>query len=81
MAYCCDLTIAADHSIFSQNGPRVASPTGGYPVSHLAGIIGHKRAREMWMLHGFRPARSDRQPFRDFFNKGALVRFAEKRPL
>lgn len=50
MAYCCDFTIAADHSIFGQNGPRVASPAGGYPVSHLAGIIGHKRAREMWML-------------------------------
>lgn len=50
MAYCCDFTIAAEHSIFGQNGPRVASPAAGYPVSHLAGIIGHKRAREMWML-------------------------------
>lgn len=50
IAYCCDFTIAADHSIFGQNGPRVASPAGGYPVTHLAGIIGHKRAREMWML-------------------------------
>lgn len=50
MAYCCDFTIAAEHSIFGQNGPRVASPAGGYPVSHLAGIVGHKRAREMWML-------------------------------
>jgi len=50
LAYCCDLTIASDHAIFGQNGPRVASPAGGYPVAHLAGIIGHKRAREMWML-------------------------------
>ena len=50
MAYCCDFTIASEHSIFGQNGPRVASPAGGYPVAHLAGIIGHKRAREMWML-------------------------------
>ena len=50
LAYCCDLTIASEHSIFGQNGPRVASPAGGYPVAHLAGIIGHKRAREMWML-------------------------------
>lgn len=50
LAYCCDFTIAAEHSIFGQNGPRVASPAGGYPVAHLAGIIGHKRAREMWML-------------------------------
>lgn len=29
IAYCCDFTIAADHSIFGQNGPRVASPAGG----------------------------------------------------
>ena len=50
MAYCCDFTIAAEHSIFGQNGPRVGSPAGGYPVAHLAGIIGHKRARELWML-------------------------------
>jgi 2-ketocyclohexanecarboxyl-CoA hydrolase len=50
MAYFCDFTIAAEHSIFGQNGPRVGSPAAGYPVSHLAGIVGHKRAREMWML-------------------------------
>ena len=50
MAYFCDFTIAADHSIFGQNGPRIGSPAAGYPVMHLAGIIGHKRAREMWML-------------------------------
>lgn len=50
LAYFCDFTIAAEHSIFGQNGPRVASPAGGYVVAHLAGIIGHKRAREMWML-------------------------------
>ena len=50
LAYFCDFTIASDTSIFGQNGPRVASPAGGYVVSHLASIIGHKRAREMWML-------------------------------
>lgn len=50
LAYVCDLTIASEHSIFGQNGARVASPAGGYPVAHAAGIIGHKRAREMWML-------------------------------
>ena len=50
LAYFCDFTIASDKSIFGQNGPRVASPAGGYVVSHLASIIGHKRAREMWML-------------------------------
>ena len=50
LAYCCDFTIAADHSIFGQNGPRVGSPAGGYVVAHAASVIGHKRAREMWML-------------------------------
>jgi 2-ketocyclohexanecarboxyl-CoA hydrolase len=50
LAYFCDVTIAAEHSIFGQNGPRVASPAGGYVVSHLASLLGHKRAREMWML-------------------------------
>jgi len=50
LAYFCDFTIAADHSIFGQNGPRVGSPAGGYVVSHLASVVGHKRAREIWML-------------------------------
>lgn len=50
LAYICDFTIAAEHSTFGQNGPRVGSPAGGYVVSHLAAILGHKRAREMWML-------------------------------
>jgi naphthoate synthase/2-ketocyclohexanecarboxyl-CoA hydrolase len=50
LAYFCDITIAAEHARFGQNGPRVASPAGGYMVAHLANIVGHKRAREMWML-------------------------------
>jgi len=50
IAYFCDLTIAAEHAIFGQNGPRVGSAAAGHYVSHAAGIIGHKRAREMWML-------------------------------
>ncbi|WP_298213877.1 enoyl-CoA hydratase-related protein [Acidocella sp.] len=50
IAYFCDLTIAADHAIFGQNGPRVGSPAGGYIVSHAANVLGHKRARELWML-------------------------------
>ena len=49
MAYFCDLTIASDNSIFGQNGPRVGSPAGGAIVAHSANILGHKRAREMWM--------------------------------
>lgn len=50
LAYFCDFTIAADHSIFGQNGPRVGSPAGGHIVAHLANVLGHKRARELWML-------------------------------
>lgn len=50
LQYFCDFTIAAEHAIFGQNGPRVGSPAGGRSVAHLANILGHKRAREMWML-------------------------------
>ena len=42
----CDLTIAADHSIFGQVGPRVGSFDGGYGASYLARIVGQKKARE-----------------------------------
>ena len=50
LAYFCDITIAAEHAIFGQNGPRVGSPAAGYMVSHSANILGHKRARELWLL-------------------------------
>jgi len=50
IAYFCDFTVAADHAIFGQNGPRVGSPAGGYIVAHAANVLGHKRARELWML-------------------------------
>jgi len=50
IAYFCDFTIAAEHAIFGQNGPRVGSPAGGHIVAHSASVLGHKRAREMWML-------------------------------
>jgi len=50
LAYFCDFTVAAEHAIFGQNGPRVGSPAGGYFVAHSANILGHKRARELWML-------------------------------
>ena len=50
LAYYCDFTIASENSIFGQNGPRVGSPATGATVNYSARIIGHKRAREMWML-------------------------------
>jgi dihydroxynaphthoic acid synthetase len=50
LAYLCDFTIAADHAVFGQNGPRVASPAQGWLVSYLVRVVGAKRAREIWML-------------------------------
>lgn len=49
-AYFCDFTIAADHAIFGQSEPRVAHPASGPAVNYVARIVGHKRARELWML-------------------------------
>lgn len=46
----CDLTIAADNARFGQTGPRVGSFDAGYGASHLARIVGHKKAREIWYL-------------------------------
>ena len=46
----CDLTIAADNARFGQTGPRVGSFDAGYGAAHLARIVGHKRAREIWFL-------------------------------
>ncbi len=50
IAYFCDISIAAEHAIFGQNGPRVGSPASGHIVSYLANVVGHKRAREMWLM-------------------------------
>jgi 2-ketocyclohexanecarboxyl-CoA hydrolase len=46
----CDLSIAADTSIFGQTGPRVGSVDPGYGTAYLARIVGEKRAREIWYL-------------------------------
>ncbi len=46
----CDFSIASDNASFGQAGPRVGSMASGYVVSHLAQVIGMKRAKEMWML-------------------------------
>jgi dihydroxynaphthoic acid synthetase len=50
VAYCCDLTIAADNARFAQNGPRVGSPATGWPIQYAIRVVGAKKAREMWML-------------------------------
>jgi len=46
----CDLTIAADNAIFGQVGPRVGSFDGGFGASLLAGLVGPKKAKEIWFL-------------------------------
>lgn len=46
----CDLTIAADHAVFGQAGPRVGSFDAGFGTAYLARILGEKRAREVWYL-------------------------------
>jgi naphthoate synthase len=46
----CDLSIAADHAVFGQTGPRVGSFDAGYGATLLARIVGHKKAREIWYL-------------------------------
>jgi 2-ketocyclohexanecarboxyl-CoA hydrolase len=44
----CDLTIAAEHAMFGQAGPKVGSFDAGFGTAYLARIIGDKRAREVW---------------------------------
>ena len=46
----CDLTIAAENARFGQVGPRVGSFDGGFGAGLLAGIVGVKRAKEVWFL-------------------------------
>jgi len=47
----CDLTIAsAEHAIFRQTDPDVASFDSGYGSAYLARQIGQKRAREIFFL-------------------------------
>jgi naphthoate synthase len=46
----CDLTIAADNARFGQVGPRVGSFDGGYGAGLLAGMVGPKKAKEIWFL-------------------------------
>lgn len=46
----CDLSIAAEHAKFGQNGPRVGSFDAGWGTGVLARIVGEKRAREIWYM-------------------------------
>lgn len=42
--------IAADNAVFGQTGPKVGSFDAGYGSTHMAAIVGQKKAREMWFL-------------------------------
>ncbi len=46
----CDLSIAAEHAIFGQTGPRVGSVDAGHGTGYLARVVGEKKAREIWYL-------------------------------
>jgi naphthoate synthase len=46
----CDLTIAADNARFGQTGPKVGSFDGGFGASVLSGLVGPKKAKEIWFL-------------------------------
>ncbi|KAF8072883.1 TSTA3 [Scenedesmus sp. PABB004] len=46
----CDITIAADNAVFGQTGPKVGSFDAGYGSTHMARLVGQKKAREMWFL-------------------------------
>ena len=46
----CDLSLAADNSVFGQTGPKVGSFDGGFGASYLARVVGPKKAREIWFL-------------------------------
>jgi naphthoate synthase len=45
-----DITLASDLSVFGQTGPRMGSFDAGYGSTHMARLIGQKRAREFWFL-------------------------------
>jgi naphthoate synthase len=45
-----DLTLAGEDAIFGQSGPRMGSFDAGYGSTHMARLVGQKRAREMWFL-------------------------------
>jgi dihydroxynaphthoic acid synthetase len=49
LAAVCDIAIAAENAKFGQVGPRVGSFDAGWGT-HLANLIGERRAREMWFF-------------------------------
>ena len=52
-----DLTLAGENAIFGQTGPRMGSVDAGYGSTHMARLVGQKRAREIWFLCRFYSAK------------------------
>lgn len=48
-----DITIAGSDAVFGQTGSRMGSFDAGYGSTHMARLIGQKKAREMWFLCRF----------------------------
>jgi len=46
----CDLSIASENAVFGQAGPMVGSFDGGLGALDLMGVVGEKKAREIWYL-------------------------------
>ena len=45
--------IAAENGVFGQTGPKVGSFDAGYGSTHMARLVGQKKAREIWFLARF----------------------------
>ena len=48
-----DITLAGDDAVFGQTGPRMGSFDAGYGSTHMARLVGQKKAREIWFLCRF----------------------------
>lgn len=49
--------IAAENAVFGQTGPKVGSFDAGYGSTHMARLVGQKKAREIWFLSRLYDAR------------------------
>ena len=50
-AYCCDLTIAGESTIFGQMGNKTTGGPGGWMVAYSATVMGAKHGRDLWLRH------------------------------
>ena len=69
-----DITLAGEDAVFGQTGPRMGSFDAGYGSTHMARLVGQKRAREMWFLARFYSAQEAKEMglINDFFENVKL---------